>query len=213
MAACILNIEDATNIRQIHAYDAAMLYIVGGCSRSGKSLLAERMRVNHNVPWFPLDALKMGLHLGAPSIGVHPDEDDLDTADRMWPIVKGAIEHLLFDGRDYLVEGVNLRPATIAEFIKTADEPMRACFLGYPDISIEAKAEQVARHAGLPNDWLDRTGPDNVRRYLEISRSLSRQLRDECGALGIAFFDTGSDFKGSLAAAELALIAPVAMRA
>ena len=185
-----------------------MLYIVGGCSRSGKSLLAERIRVNHNVPWFPLDALKMGLHLGAPSMGVHPDEDDLETADRMWPIVKGTIESLLFDGRDYLIEGVNLRPATIAEFIKVSAEPVRACFLGYPDILIQTKAAQVARHTGLPTDWLHRTGPDNVRRYLETSRSLSRRLREDCGALGIPFFDTGADFNGGLASAEHALMKP-----
>jgi hypothetical protein len=31
------------------------------------------MRASHGVPWFALDALKMGLHLGAPSFGVHPD--------------------------------------------------------------------------------------------------------------------------------------------
>ena len=185
-----------------------MLYIVGGCSRSGKSLLAERIRGNHNVPWFPLDALKMGLHLEAPSMGVHPDDDDLETADRMWPVVKGTIENLLFDGRDYLIEGNNLRPTTIAEFIKATEEPMRACFLGYPDISIETKAAQVAGHAGLPNDWLNRTGPDNVRRYLEICRSLSRRLRDDCDSLGVPFFDTGADFKGSLASAEFALIKP-----
>ena len=54
-----------------------MLYLVGGCSRSGKSTLAERIRVQHGVPWFPLDALKMGLHLGASSLGIHPDEDVL----------------------------------------------------------------------------------------------------------------------------------------
>ena len=80
-----------------------MLYVVGGCSRSGKSTLAERMRVRHGVPWFPLDAIKMGLHLGAPSLRIHPEEDDLDTADRMWPIIKGLLEHLEFDGRDYLI--------------------------------------------------------------------------------------------------------------
>ena len=179
-----------------------MLYIVGGCSRSGKSLLAERIRVNHNVPWFPLDVLKMGLHLGASSMGVHPDDDDLETADRMWPVVKGTIENLLFDGRDYLIEGNNLRPTTIAEFIKATEEPVRACFLGYPDILIETKAAHVARHAGLPKD------PDNVRRYLEICRSLSRRLREDCGSVGIPFFDTGVDFIGSLASAELALIKP-----
>ena len=183
-----------------------MLYIVGGCSRGGKSLLAERMRVHHHIPWFPLDALKMGLHLGAPSVGVRPHKDDLETADRMWPVVKGAIEHLIFDGRDYLVEGVNLRPATVADFIAQTETPVRACFLGYPDAEIETKTAQVAGHTGLPNDWLNRTGEDNLRRYLEISRTLSRRLREECAAVGIPFFDTGADFQAGIAAAERALV-------
>jgi len=166
------------------------------------------MRARHNVPWFPLDALKMGLHLGAPFLGVHPDDDDLETADRMWPAIKGAIENLIFDGRDYLVEGVNLRPSTVADFIKETETPVRTCFLGYPDAVIETKAAEVARHAGLPNDWLNRTGPDNVRRYLETSRALSRRLRDDCAALSIPFFDTGADFHRGLAAAENALTKP-----
>jgi hypothetical protein len=126
--------------------------------------------------------------------------------DRMWPVIKGFIENLIYDGRDYLVEGVNLRPTTIAAFIKETDEPVKACFLGYPDVVIETKAAQVARHAGLPNDWLNRMGPDYVRRYLEISRSLSRHLRENCAALGIPFFDTGADFAGGLASAEFFLI-------
>jgi hypothetical protein len=183
-----------------------MLYLVGGCGRSGKSSLAERMRARHGVPWFPLDALKMGLHLGAPSLGVHPDDDDLETADRMWPVVKGAIENLVFDGRDYLIEGVNLRPATVANFVKESDTPVRACFLGYPEAEIAVKAAQVERYAGLPNDWLNRTGPENVRRYLEYCRTQSRRLRKDCCARGIPFFDTGADFVGGLASAELALV-------
>jgi len=185
-----------------------MLYVIGGCSRSGKSLLAERMRARHGVPWFTLDALKMGLHLGAPSLGIHPDDDDLETADRMWPIIKGALEHLIWDGRDYLVEGDNLRPRTVAEFISETDTPIRACFLGYPDVVIETKAMHVAQHTGPPSDWLNRTGPDNVRRYLERSRSLSRRLHEECATLGIPFFDTGGDFHAGVSSAELALIDP-----
>ena len=185
-----------------------MLYLVGGCSRSGKSTLAERMRTHHGVPWFPLDALKMGLHLGAPSFGVHPDEDDLETADRMWPVVKGVLEHLIFDGRDYLAEGVNLRPRTLAKFITETEEPVRVCFLGYPEAVIETKAVQLAQHTGVPTDWLNRTGPENVRRYLEVSRALSCRLRDDCADLDLPFFDTGAGFPVALAAAERALIAP-----
>jgi hypothetical protein len=183
-----------------------MLYLVGGCGRSGKSTLAERIRARHGVPWFPLDALKMGLHLGAPSVGVHPDDDDMETADRMWPIVRGALENLIFDGRDFLVEGVNLRPATVADFIKETEAPVRTCYLGYPEVAIESKAADVARFAGLPNDWLNRTGPENVRRYIEYCRTQSRRLRTDCHTFGIPFFDTGADFEGGLTSAELALI-------
>jgi hypothetical protein len=182
-----------------------MLYLVGGCSRSGKSSLAERMRVRHRAAWFPLDALKMGLHLGAPDLGVHPEHDDLETADRMWPIVRGLVENLIFDGRDYLVEGVNLRPDAVAAFIAERDDPVRACFLGYPNMSAEEKRVHVVKHAGAPNDWLNRMGPDYVDAYLAGCQRFSRRLRDDCARLGLAFFDTGADFDGALAAAELHL--------
>ena len=185
-----------------------MLYIIGGCSRSGKSTLAERMRLRHGVPWFPLDALKMGLHLGAPSLGVHPGDDDLRTADSMWPIVKGVLEHLDFDGRDFLVEGVNLRPSTLSRFIADLDAPIRACFLGYPKTSIEVKAAQLVSCVGPSQEWLHRTGPDNVNRYLRVSRSLSEYLQSECYGLGIPFIDTGEDFEAGLQKAESILTTP-----
>ena len=183
-----------------------MLYVVGGCSRSGKSLLAERMRVRHDTPWFPLDALKMGLHLGAPTLSVHPDDDELETADRIWPIVEGLLDHFVFDGRDYLVEGVNLRPSTVAGFIARSDMPVRACFLGYPDADISAKALQIERHAGVPQDWLHRTGPQNVRRHLAHSRAFSDRLRAACAGLSLPFVDTGADVQAGVARAERLLI-------
>jgi hypothetical protein len=166
------------------------------------------MRARHGVPWFPLDAIKMGLHLGAPLLGVHPEDDDLQTADRMWPIVKGVLEHLDFDGRDYLVEGVNLRPSTLAKFRAETELPLRACFLGYPNVSIEMKAAQLARYVGPPQDWLNRTGSDNARRYLEVSRSLSQHLRAECASADFPFIDTGADFEKGLWKAEMVLMGP-----
>lgn len=171
-------------------------------------MLAERMRARHGIPWLTLDALKMGLYRGAPTLGVQPDADDLATGDLMWPIIEPILDHALFDGRDYLVEGVNLRPRTVARFMAETEAPVRACFLGYPDADIAEKAQAVARHVGPPTDWLHRTGPDYVQRYLEASRALSQLLRDECAAVGLPFIDTGRDFEAGLAIAEHALLAP-----
>ncbi len=184
-----------------------MLYLVGGASRSGKSILAETMCRGHGVPWFPLDALKMALHCGVPDFVVHPDDDDLATGDKMWPLTETLLDHLVFEGRDYLVEGVNLRPAAVAAYIADTDTPVRACFLGYPDVDLDTKAAAVADYAGPPTDWLMRTGVANVRRYLAVSRDLSRTLRDDCAGVGLPFVDTGTDFAAGLAAAERTLTA------
>jgi predicted kinase len=183
-----------------------MLYLVGGCGRSGKSTLAERMRQRHGVPWFPLDALKMGLHHGAPNLGVEPGDDDMETADRMWPIVKGLIEDLAWDGRDYLVEGVNLRPASVAAYM--ADAPQtRASFLGYPGLTPQAKLPHVVRAASPAPDWLMKHGESYALTYLTQCQQLSAELRDACATVGLPFFDTGADYEGALAAAEQALTA------
>ena len=123
-----------------------------------------------------------------------PGADDLGTTDRIWPIIEPILDHAIFDRRDYLVEGVNLRPQTVARFIQEADQPVRACFLGYPDIPIEDKALAVAGHIWPPTDWLYRTEIENVRRYLNVSQQLSRQLRDDCSEFHIPFVDTGADF-------------------
>jgi hypothetical protein len=54
-------------------------------------------------------------------------------------------------------------------------------------------------HPQQPNDWLHRTGPDSVCRYLEIRRSLSPLLREDCNRVGIPFVDTGIDFDRGIA--------------
>jgi hypothetical protein len=183
-----------------------MLYLVGGCSRSGKSTLAGRMRERHGAAWLALDALKMGLFLGAPELGVDPNHEDMETADRMWPIVKAMAENALFDGRDYVIEGVNMRPDSVAAFMAENPGAVATCFLGYPGLSAKAKAVHVARDSGRPNDWLNPKGEAYVLNYLQGCVAWSTARRDDCERLGLAFFDTGADFEAGLAAAERHLV-------
>jgi hypothetical protein len=182
--------------------DRGMLYLVGGCSRSGKSLLAERIRVRHGIPWFALDALKMSLFDGAPGLGIDPEADDLLTADQMWPVVKGLLENILIDGRDYLVEGVNLRPAAVAELIGARPSGIRACFLGYPGMAVETKRDLVRRFAGGPNDWLEGADEAYIESHLRRCIEISAEFQDECARVNLPFVDTGQDFDAALDKAE-----------
>jgi hypothetical protein len=85
---------------------------------------------------------------------------------------------------------------------------VRAWFLGYPDMPIDDKALQVARHTGPPTYWLHRTGFKNVHRHLHISQQLSRRIRDDCSLFDIPFVDTGAHFWAGINAAEGVLIDP-----
>lgn len=160
----------------------------------------------HGVSWFPLDSLKMGLFLGAPELGVHPEHEDMETADRMWPIVRALVENLAWDGRDYLVEGVNLRPETVAGWIAERPGEARACFLGYPDMGATEKLAHVARADAPGADWLMQMGQAYALAYLARCQAASARLRDDCARLGVPFFDTGADHAGALAAAERTLV-------
>lgn len=178
-----------------------MLFLIGGASRSGKSLLAERIRASEGIPWFSLDVLRTGLHLGAPELGLDPYADDLEEGDHLWPIVRAMIDTVLYDGRPYLMEGVCLRPKTVAALAKKNAGRIAACFLGYPDLDTQQKVSHVVTYAGGPNDWLSNNDRTFILRYVEKCRIVSAKLRNECRNAGMPFFDTGNDFSVGIAAA------------
>jgi hypothetical protein len=142
---------------------------------------------------------------GAPALGIDPNADDLLTADKLWPIVRGLLQHLTVDSRDYLVEGVSLRPAPVAGMIAESGTNIRACFLGYPGLKSEAKANLVRRFGGLPNDWLNTMGAEFVEEHLPRCADISIDFQSECAGLDLPFFDTGQDFETAMRAAEHAL--------
>ncbi len=53
-----------------------MIYIISGASRSGKTLIAEKMVKQYGIPYVSLDWLVMGFTNGIPEYGIH---------DKLWP--------------------------------------------------------------------------------------------------------------------------------
>jgi hypothetical protein len=182
-----------------------MLFLIGGVSRAGKTILASRLLARHKVPWFSIDALRMGLHEGAPSLGLDPANHDLADIDRLWPIIRGMSNNLLYQGPDYCIEGALMRPDQAAELMACQPGRVRACFLGYPGMETAAKFERVRQHAGGANDWLSHRPFEEIEAFLLQQVQLSAILQASACAVGIPFFDTGEDFMAGLDAAERSL--------
>lgn len=176
-----------------------MLYVVGGASRSGKTLLARRLLEEEKVPWFSLDALRVGLTKGLPTSHFDLDRDDLEEARHLWPIVSEMLDSLLFYDVPYLVEGSCLRPPDVAELMsRRRDKEIRAVFLGFPGMTPEQKLADVANNRVGGNDWL--TPLPDAETVIHVERGIrdSQTLRQQAAESQLPFIDTGADFAISL---------------
>lgn len=178
-----------------------MIYLIGGASRAGKSTLSKMIAEKYCIGFLSLDVLRSGLCHGAPQLGIDPRHASWQDARRMWPIVRAMIRSQLRDGRDYVIEGVCLRPIDVARIRKLYQSRIAACFLGYGDMDIATKYKHIKKHTDGPNDWLSRNSDAYIERHIRYNLSLSRKLQAECKTHRIAFYDTGSRFKSQLNAA------------
>jgi len=176
-----------------------MLYLIGGTSRSGKTLLAGMLLQRRQVPFLSVDVLKMALHDTVPALFPGPWHPHPDLAEALWPVLRAIAVHSVAQGVDYCLEGDLLVPRHVADLSRELPGNARACFLGYPAVSTEEKLKQVEAFSGGPNDWvnrdLDRAG--KVAHIEEMKRSGSRLARS-CRARDVPFVDTSHAFEADL---------------
>lgn len=186
-----------------------MIYLVGGCSRSGKTTLARRLLAARGVPYFGSDYLMRTLHrLGL--AGISAEEDDRVTAARLEQPLLTLVAALGYDGHDYLLEGVHLGPRQIRRAIEAIDHPIAGCVLGYPDAELEAKLAALTAQSGgggRGNDWLLQFDRPTQLRFLERQREISREHRAEAAAADLPFLDGSADIAAAVAGGLQALTA------
>lgn len=179
-----------------------MLLIIGGAPRTGKGILARRLLRETGQPYLSLDVVKMGLANGVPAFGMDPGEPSAAAAEKLWPLVRAMAVNMIETGVHYVIEGEVL-PRHAAELSHAYPGMIRACFLGYAEISPARKLEEVREFGGHPNDWTGTCPDAELLELIGDAVAFSRHLRDECArgecaALGIAYFDTSHRFAETL---------------
>ncbi|MEZ4865431.1 MAG: hypothetical protein R3C14_29245 [Caldilineaceae bacterium] len=172
-----------------------MLYLVGGAARSGKSTVAQRFVVQTVIPYFCLDYLMMGFANGAPSFGVNPEDDELQVATLLTPVIRSMAVAMLENGEEYLLEGVQLHPRLAAELCREFPGQVRVCFLGYAEADLNTKMHQIRHLNGGTNDWLRDYDDGQLLTTVARLQHLSATVQGECIRHGLPYFETAVHFE------------------
>lgn len=171
-----------------------MLYIIGGASRSGKTLLARRAVVEKQIPYFPLDGLFGMLAHGAPEFGVRYESSLLERPVKMWPLSKHLFNFFFKEEGKYLIEGDTILPSQIHELI-AEQKPVRCCFFGYTELTKEEKLALVREHHQGDIDWTKGISDQEMLPMVDEMIQFSKYLKEECAKYDIKYFDVSHDFE------------------
>ncbi len=200
-----------------------MLYIIGGVTRSGKSYLTREMvrkhaSKTHQISFFNLDHLMLGLIRGIEDFGCEGETHDREKAHLMWPVVKEILDGIIRDDGitdkfetknpvDYIIDGVIITPEQFSQLRQEFPNHVKACWIGYPTADRDEKYTAIQTHKYLPGDWLSHESEERIYGVIDYGIKFSQELQQECAEHDIAFFDNSHDFVGTLLGAETYLLA------
>jgi hypothetical protein len=182
-----------------------MIYIVGGASRSGKSLLAMKLCHEKLVPYFSLDVLRYAVARSGAMPGIDTSHNDLDDGDKMWPLIRELIGNLAYYEQPYLIEGTLLRTQHVIEACELFPRKIKSCFLVQAMKGVQDKERDEFAFPTTNNYVREMTKADRLR-HLEWCIQRSQEVAAECAALGLPCFDTGPEFTTALDQAAAYLV-------
>jgi hypothetical protein len=174
-----------------------MLYILGGASRSGKSIIGRRFVSELNIPFFCLDFLITSLH-SVPSLGITHGQPSIEKAEKLWPLSKSMFGHLISEEPNYLIEGDAILPKQVNELSDTYGSQIKCCFVGYSEISVEQKLQEIRKFGGSKDDWTQKYNDEQMKKYIFDMIDYSRYLKAECRAYNLKYIDLSNNFESEL---------------
>jgi hypothetical protein len=135
------------------------------------------------------------------------DRDPVDPAalaEVMYPHIEQAAEVCGEEADRFLIEGFELAPSYPSRLRAVLGEiEIRACFLGHDSFS----AEDLAGYRGPKPQWESEMSPAELGESADWIQHRSRQLRQECAAVGVPYVDIGeAGFEVAMAEARRLLL-------
>lgn len=171
-----------------------MLYMIGGASRSGKTLATRKICQAKKIPFLSVDFLVMGFTNGMPHVGIDANQPGEQIAMNIWPFLRGICVCMIENREDFVIEGESMMPHQIYEIMQDYPDDVRSCFIGYSKISETEKLKEIRENNSGRNDWTSTETDESVLRHIKRMTIFSKTIESECNRLGIKYFDSSKDF-------------------
>ena len=168
-----------------------MIYLIGGASHTGKTLLAQQLLEKTGFPYLSIDHLKMGLiRTGLTSLGT---EQDTELTKFLWPIVREIIKTAIENHQNLIVEGLYIPFDWRSDFPADYRKEIADFWLIMSADYIRSHKEAICFHA---NDIEKRVESDvDFEELIEDNQ----RLLDGCQKYGCRYILIDQDYPGALA--------------
>ena len=149
-----------------------MIYLIGGSSHVGKTLLAQKLLERTGYPYVSLDHLKMGfIRSGMTDLTA---EDDYEMRYWMWPFVSEMIKTAIENDQNMIVEGCYIPAEWQDSFDPRMLEHIRCMFIVMSEEYIRGYFTDIVNYA----DVIEKRVCDDPD--MERLIQCSKEFREEC---------------------------------
>ena len=157
-----------------------MVYLIGGSSHVGKTLLAQKLMERTGYPYTSLDHLKMGfIRSGMTDLTV---EDDLEMRYWMWPFVTGMIKTAIENGQNLILEGCYIPAEWKDSFSEEELSHIKCIFIVMSEAYIRNHIDDIESYANV----IEKRIADEIdmQRLIECSSGFKK----DCEEYGISCY-------------------------
>lgn len=163
-----------------------MIWLIGGSSHVGKTLLAQKLLEKYKYPYLSLDHLKMGLiRAGLTSLTV---EDDLKMRYFLWPVAAEMIKTAIENRQNLIVEGCYIPGTWRESFTEPYLREIRCEFIVMTE-------DYIRRNIGAIKSFAD-VIETRISDAVDTERLVrcSRNFREDCRKYNIPCLTIGTRF-------------------
>lgn len=166
-----------------------MLYVIAGCSLSGKTSSRQYLTRQYGVSGIDSDTLRTIANHIAPDIDVGHTQLVMKNYQNMVPVIEAFFAARSFFDEPYIIEGDGINIATMLPHVESG--AAKVVVLGYPNSTVDSMLERIKTTFSESHWIFELNKTDAAQRIAELIE-FSRFLQAEAERCNLPFIDVSA---------------------